>query len=194
MSLRFEYFLRGRIENDGDAAVRFQSCPRKLLFNQIQIFTVRIGFPVHLTETIRIVDRLLFAAAPRTTIEIVRPRKGSKRMIETVDVVELSRPTGKRFLRLESEESFLESESVLLRHDVVENRVDRRGNVIKNSGDVIHPLVNSLVVLEVIRVEVKKSLSVKRCPTEKKGHHYRSCERKRVKRLFKKIRRLFPVI
>ena len=78
-----------------------------------------------------------------------------------------------------------ERDAKFVRHDVVQNRVDRRGHIIEHAGYVGEEKIEELgqlavgayVVLGVCPVNGDQSLHVKRRPANEKGNHYGNCNR-----------------
>ena len=80
----------------------------------------------------------------------------------------------------------LERPSELERHDVVEDRVDDRTDVVENAGGVeedrLEHLAGGGALLGVVwaGVDRDESLSVERGPTDEESHHHRHCNHRTI--------------
>ena len=59
-------------------------------------------------------------------------------------------------------------------HDIVENRVQGRVEVVKESGNMKEILVDCSKELAMLAVNINKTLSMKRCPAEEKSQNHSS--------------------
>lgn len=74
--------------------------------------------------------------------------------------------------RLDPAKNLLESISHFLGHHVVEDRVQSGGEVVANSGDEEHPVVDVLNNFVIAEVDGHEPLSVERRPTDEKSQNH----------------------
>ena len=74
--------------------------------------------------------------------------------------------------RLTATESLAEGFSVTGRHDIVQDWIDGGREIVEAAGNVVHLLVDLVVVRVFFAVDVEKSLSVERCPADEEANHY----------------------
>jgi len=74
--------------------------------------------------------------------------------------------------RLTAAESLAEGFSVTGRHDIVQDWIDGGREIVEAAGNVVHLLVDLVVVRVFFAVDVEKSLSVERCPADEEANPY----------------------